>query len=50
MNEAICCFGKGMNSTILLSALCKTVGQTEIFNLGMTISLGEGIQTRLGEE
>ena len=31
-----------MNRTILPSALAKIVGQTELFNLGMTTGLSEG--------
>ena len=34
--------GKGMNSVILLLAMGKIVGLTELFNFGMATSLGEG--------
>ena len=48
LGEAVCIshsantIGKGMNTTILLPAMGKTVGQTRLFTLGMTIGLGEG--------
>ena len=45
LNKAVCIshtantLGKNMNPTILLPAMGKIVGQTELFNLGMATSL-----------
>ena len=33
--------GKDMNPIILSLAMCKIVGQTELFSLGMATGLGE---------
>ena len=47
-DEAVCIahstntLGKGMNPTILTSAMGKIVGQIELFSLGMATGLGKG--------
>ena len=48
LDECVCSshgantLGKVMNPTILAPSQGKKVGQTELFNLGMANSLGEG--------
>ena len=39
--------GKGMKPTILLLAMGKIIGQAELFNLGITISLGGKLNLKL---